>query len=91
MFLTPVIFGTTNIPASYSIKSKQYAKGEILHKPISKSAYSSLPNGMQIDLPLTETDAFIKEHLNWLPKTDDEILVNGLLRYLKANSSMSNT
>ena len=46
---------------------------------------------MQIDLPLTETDAFIREHLSWLPRTDDESLVRGLLRYLKANSAASAT
>lgn len=88
--MTPVIFGSFNTPDSFRQELRSYNKGELLHPPIDKEKYSSLPNGIKIDLPLMDTEAHIKEHLNWLPKVSDEELVNGLLHHLKVSSGKPN-
>jgi len=66
-FRTPVILGSDALPVTYESQLIRYRRGELLHQDVIPAACMSLPNGMVIDLPLTDNTAYFEKMLAWLP------------------------
>ena len=86
-FHTSVILGSNFAGISDPVLTVSYTKDRRIHNRMPPQECESMPNGMVIELPLKDTEQYIRQYLFWLPRRRDETLVSGLASYLNESHS----
>ena len=59
IFRTPVIIGSTDLPSQYAAEKVRYRRGDLLHEETLPEVCRHLPNGMVIDIPVTNIEEYM--------------------------------
>jgi len=82
-FVTPVIYGSTYIPLNYQTRKIKYRRGTRLHDDEVPDVCNSIPEATIIDMPLTNIEAYVREHLTGFTLRSDDELIDGMHEILR--------
>ena len=90
IFRTPVLLGNQDIQEVYESKKVKYLRDAVLHDGQVPVICNELPTGIIIDLPTEKLEEYAAQYLQWLHLDSDELLVDGLHKYILSTRTPNN-